>query len=162
MKVKVAQSCPTLQPRGLHSLWNSPGQNTGVCSLSLLQGSSQPRDQTQVSFIASGFFTIWATREALLVKEKDICGAVIEKPCLLPRTPLKGRLAQVSLLCLGDRENSPWWWWRLERITKMEKLKRHLNGIEWQAETSEVKCQKKKTFPLVSHITFVSGKCQNN
>ena len=26
--------------------------------------SSQPRDQTQVSLIASEFFTIWATREA--------------------------------------------------------------------------------------------------
>ena len=26
--------------------------------------SSQPRDQTQVSCIAGGFFTIWATREA--------------------------------------------------------------------------------------------------
>ena len=26
--------------------------------------SSQPRDQTQVSHIAGGFFTIWATREA--------------------------------------------------------------------------------------------------
>ena len=25
-------------------------------------GSSQPRDQTQVSLIAGGFFTIWATR----------------------------------------------------------------------------------------------------
>ena len=27
--------------------------------------SFQPRDQTQVSHIAGGFFTIWATREAL-------------------------------------------------------------------------------------------------
>ena len=27
-------------------------------------GSSQPRDQTQVSWIAGRFFTIWATREA--------------------------------------------------------------------------------------------------
>ena len=27
-----------LRPRGLHSSWNSPGQNTGVGSLSLLQG----------------------------------------------------------------------------------------------------------------------------
>ena len=35
VKVKVAQS---LQPRGPHSPWNSPGQNTGVGSLSLLQG----------------------------------------------------------------------------------------------------------------------------
>ena len=28
------------------------------------RGSSQPRDQTQVSHIAGGFFTFWATREA--------------------------------------------------------------------------------------------------
>ena len=36
--VKVAQSCPTLRPHGLYSPWNSPGQNTGVGSLSLLRG----------------------------------------------------------------------------------------------------------------------------
>ena len=34
-----------------------------VCSL--LQGSSQLRDRTQVSRIAGGFFTSWATREAV-------------------------------------------------------------------------------------------------
>ena len=28
----------SLQPHGLYNLWNSPGQNTGVGSLSLLQG----------------------------------------------------------------------------------------------------------------------------
>ena len=38
MKVKVTQLCPTLQPHGLYSLCISPGQNTGVDSLSLLQG----------------------------------------------------------------------------------------------------------------------------
>ena len=38
--VKVAQPCPTLcNPHGLYSPWNSPGQNTGVGSLSLLQGN---------------------------------------------------------------------------------------------------------------------------
>ena len=101
--MKVAQS-DSLWPHGLYSPWNSPGQNTGVGSLSLLQGifptqgsnpdlphcrrilyqlshqgsprilewvaspfsrgSSQPRDQTQVSCIASEFFTNWAIREA--------------------------------------------------------------------------------------------------
>ena len=34
----------SLQHHGLYSPWNSPGQNMGVGSLSLLQGSSQPRD----------------------------------------------------------------------------------------------------------------------
>ena len=39
VKVKVAQSCPTLcNPMDHNSAWNSPGQNTGVVSLSLLQG----------------------------------------------------------------------------------------------------------------------------
>ena len=32
------------------------------------RGSSQPRDQTQVSHIAGGFFTSWATREAPIGK----------------------------------------------------------------------------------------------
>ena len=41
LKVKVAQLCPTLcDPMGLYSPWNSPGQNTRVGSLSLLQGIS--------------------------------------------------------------------------------------------------------------------------
>ena len=53
----------SLQPHGIYSPWNSPGQNIGVGSLSLLQESSQPRDQTQVSHIAGGFFTSRATRK---------------------------------------------------------------------------------------------------
>ena len=38
-----------LWPHGLYSPWNSLGHNTGVGSLSLLQGSSQPRNRSQVS-----------------------------------------------------------------------------------------------------------------
>ena len=56
-KVKVAQSCLTLRPHGLYSLWNSLGQNTGVGSRSLLQGISQPRDCTQACRIVRRFFT---------------------------------------------------------------------------------------------------------
>ena len=38
-KVKVTQSCTTpCSPRGVYGSRNSPGQNTGVGSLSLLQG----------------------------------------------------------------------------------------------------------------------------
>ena len=33
----------SLRPHGLYSLWNSPGQNTGVGSHSLLQRIFQPR-----------------------------------------------------------------------------------------------------------------------
>ena len=39
VKVKCPLLCLTpCDPHGLHSPWNSPGQNTGVGSLSLLQG----------------------------------------------------------------------------------------------------------------------------
>ena len=38
VKAKVTQPCLTLRPHGLYSPWHSPGQNTGVGSLSLLQG----------------------------------------------------------------------------------------------------------------------------
>ena len=38
MKVKITQLCPTLYDPMGYSPWNSPGQNTGVGSLSLLQG----------------------------------------------------------------------------------------------------------------------------
>ena len=48
----------------MYSPWNSPGQNTGVGSLSLLQGIFPTQDQTHVSCIAGRYFTAWATREA--------------------------------------------------------------------------------------------------
>ena len=65
MKVKVTQSCLTLCYPMDYSSWNSPGQNTGVGSLPFSRESSQPRDRTQVFCIAGGFFTSWASREAL-------------------------------------------------------------------------------------------------
>ena len=76
VKVKVAQSCPTL--------WDPMDYTVhGILQARILEwvavpffrGPSQPRDQTQVSriaggfftqvsLIAGGFFTSWATREA--------------------------------------------------------------------------------------------------
>ena len=50
---KVAQSCPTLCDQVLE--W---------VAISFSRGSSQPRDQTQVSRIAGRHLTHWATREA--------------------------------------------------------------------------------------------------
>ena len=47
-----------------YSPWNSPGQKSGVGTLSLLQGIVPARDQTQFSHIAGRFFTSSAIREA--------------------------------------------------------------------------------------------------
>ena len=60
-----------LQPHGLYKPWNSPGQNTRVGSCSLLQRIFLTRDQTQTTHIASGFFTIWVTGEALIKKNSS-------------------------------------------------------------------------------------------
>ena len=60
----VTQSCPTLCDPMYYSLLgssvhaDSPGKNTGVGCHALLQGSSQPRDLTQISCIERGFFTV--------------------------------------------------------------------------------------------------------
>ena len=63
-----SESCSVVSdsvwPHGLYSPWNSPGLNTGVGSCSLLQRIFPFPDQTQISCIAGGFFTSWATRGA--------------------------------------------------------------------------------------------------
>ena len=67
VKVKVIQSCLTLCNPMNYTVWNSPGQNTGVSSLSLLQGifpTQRLNDRTHVSHNGGRFFTSWATREA--------------------------------------------------------------------------------------------------
>ena len=62
-KWKLVGQSDFLQPYGLYSPWNSPGQNTGVGSL-----SSQPRYRSQVSCVAGRFFTNWTTKEAGIKK----------------------------------------------------------------------------------------------
>ena len=65
VKVKITLSCPTL--------WDPIDCTVhGILQARILEwvaflfsrGSSQPRDLTQVSLIAGGFFTSWATRKA--------------------------------------------------------------------------------------------------
>ena len=64
-EVKITQLCPTLCDPLDYTVH-------GILQVRILEwvafpfsrGSSQPRDRTQVSCIAGGFFTSWATREA--------------------------------------------------------------------------------------------------
>ena len=63
----VTRLCPTLLwPCGLYNPWNSPGQNTGVGNLSLLQEifPTQGSNPGLLQGGGGGFFTSWATREA--------------------------------------------------------------------------------------------------
>ena len=64
-EVKVAQSCLTVcDPMDyiVHGILQA--RILEWVAIPFSRGSSQPRDRTQVSCIAGGFFTSWATREA--------------------------------------------------------------------------------------------------
>ena len=89
----VAQSCPTLcdpmdcSPPGSSVHGDSPGKNPGVGCYALLQGCSQLRDRTQVSWIAGGFLTSWATREAHAQKQISPCATATEPECSWAHVP---------------------------------------------------------------------------
>ena len=67
---EVTQLCPTLcdpmdcSPSGSSAHGILQARIPEWVATPFLQGSSQLRDRTQVSCIAGGFFTLWATREA--------------------------------------------------------------------------------------------------
>ena len=48
--------------------WDFLGKSTGVGCHFLLQGTSRPRDWTQVSHIVDRRFIVWATREVNEIK----------------------------------------------------------------------------------------------
>ena len=59
--MKVTQSCPTLwDPMDYTALWILQAWILKWVAFPFSRGSSQPRDQTQVSCIAGEFFTSWA------------------------------------------------------------------------------------------------------
>ena len=60
----VKPRSPSLQVDSLPNVPPGKPKNTGVVTYRFSRGSSQSRDQTQVSLTAGGFFTAWATREA--------------------------------------------------------------------------------------------------
>ena len=59
----------SLWPHGLYSPWNSPGQNTRVGTLSLLQGIFLTQSDI---CMAGGFFTSWATRESPIKNSQQL------------------------------------------------------------------------------------------
>ena len=63
--MKFAQSCPSLSDPmdyTVHGILQA--RILEWVAFSFSRASSQPRDWAQVSHIAGGFFTSWATREA--------------------------------------------------------------------------------------------------
>ena len=64
--MKVSQSCPTLCDPTDYTVHGIPqARILEWVAVPFCRGSSQPRDRAQVSHIAGGFFTSWASRETL-------------------------------------------------------------------------------------------------
>ena len=94
----------SLWPHGLYSPWNSPGKNTGVCSLSLLQEIFPTQgSKTQFSHIAGGVFTSCATTEAYIVCHSLITALLLKhiKTHFLASVTVFPRNDIRTLWCLG-------------------------------------------------------------
>ena len=106
MKVKseseVAQSCPTLlnpmdcslPGSSIHGIFQARVLESVAISFS--RGSSQPRDQTGVSCIVGRCFTVWATREQMLLKSGSAAH------CSKPNTP-ETNVTYKILLCFQEQ-----------------------------------------------------------
>ena len=87
----------SLQPHGLYGPWKSPGQNTGVDSLSLLQGIFPTWQLNPGLLHCRPILTSWATRGDLRGKSiKKIKETLITKFWILAESRMQG-------------EGSKWW-----------------------------------------------------
>ena len=126
-KVKVAQSCPTLSPMDytVHGILQA--RILEWVAVPFSKGSSQPRDQTQVSCNAGRFFTSWATRKqgahkwketALVPMEKKWSGQKIQSARTLPQGKASSRARPCLSSILG----------RLREVRKLQKKWRNVWG----------------------------------
>ena len=108
-KVKVTQSCPTLcDPMDCSPVGSSVH---GILQARVLEWvavpfsreSSRPRDQTHVSLIAGGFFTVWATREAHRLERRWL-----NVKCF-PLTVKPGGPGSSLFSPVPGRSHSPFW-----------------------------------------------------
>ena len=98
VKVEVVQSCPTLWDPMDYSPWNSPGQNTGVVSLSLLLWIFPTQESNwglllcrQILYQLS--YPVWITTNWKIIKEM---GILEHLTCLL-RNLYAGQEAELEL-----------------------------------------------------------------
>ena len=96
----VAQSCRALcNPKDCSLLVSSvygtvPARVLERVAMCSSRRSSQPRDWTQVSCIADGFFTVWATREA------HTCVCIYKYHIFLSQLPVEVDLSCVHVLAI--------------------------------------------------------------
>ena len=112
--MKVAQSCLTLcdpMDYTVHGILQA--RILEWVAFPFSRASSQPRDQTQVSRIAGGFFTSWATREAHFCK-----GQIVNISVFAGNMWLLSHLLSFTTLYkseshfeITNHTKSGWWAW---------------------------------------------------
>ena len=118
MKVKVAQLCLTLcDPMDYRVHGILQARILQWVAVPFSRGSSQPRGRTQVSHIADGFFTSWATREAQnhitataaksLQSCPTLCDPIDGSP---PSSPVPGILQARILEWVAISFSNAWKW----------------------------------------------------
>ena len=177
-EVKVTQSCPTLchpMDYRVHGIIVH-----GILLARILEwvafpfsrGSSQPRDQTQVSHIAGRFFTSWGSREA----QKDAAAAAkLLQSCLTlcdprdgspPGSPVPGILQARTLEWVAISFSNAWKWSRSVVSDFLQphglQFTRLLRPWDFPGKSSGVLEPTKKRIPRVqrqrrSHSKMVGG-----
>ena len=122
MYLLVSQSCPALwhpmdySPPGfsVHGIYQA--RILEWVAISFSRGSSQPRDQTRVSCIASQFFTIWATSEVMYKPTGESSLSALRRHQPFHHFDLRllafRTVRQISVVWTsqGDSWVVQWWW----------------------------------------------------
>ena len=112
MKVRIAQLCPTLcNPHGLYNPWNSPGKNTGVGRLSLLQGIFPTQGSNPGLQHCRQILYQLSHKESPEVKDNSPCHTGDTVPISgSERSPGGGTGKPLEYSCLGNPMNRGGWW----------------------------------------------------
>ena len=125
----------SLWPHGLYSPWNSPGQNTGVGSLSLLQGIFPTQGWNpgllhcrcilyQLSHRGSPRILEWVTYPISSGSSRPRNGTGHprqfrrHKRCGLGRSPGGGHGSPLQYSCLDNPRDRGAWWATIHRVAK--------------------------------------------
>ena len=103
----------SLQSHVLYSPRNSPGQNTGLGSLSLHQWIFPPRNQTGVICIAGRYFTNWAMRVRSTLQNQSVSqfSHSVMSDSLQPHGLQHARLPCASPTPEAYSKSRPLHWW---------------------------------------------------
>ena len=120
--MKVPQSCSPLRHHGLYSLWNSPGENTGVGSISLLQGIPTQGLNSDLLPCRQIRYQL-GHKGSPIVKNLHPSAGDIRNVGLIPalgRSPGGGHDNPLQYSCLENSTDRGTWWTMVQSVAKSQ------------------------------------------